>query len=112
MPSTTLLSPFSRRSVKFDNRIVVSPMGQFSAAADGLATEWHTMRLGHLAVSGAGLVFTEARALESRGRVSSRCLGTCSDEEVYFPPQYEPAHPSMRAGDFLKPFRELQVVGS
>jgi 2,4-dienoyl-CoA reductase-like NADH-dependent reductase (Old Yellow Enzyme family) len=83
MPSTTLFSPFSLRSMTFDNRIVVSPMGQYSADADGFATEWHAMHLGHLAVSGAGLVFTEATAVESRGRVSSRCLGIWSDEHIF-----------------------------
>lgn len=82
MPKTTLFSPFSLRDVTFDNRIVVSPMGQYSADENGFATSWHTMHLGHLAVSGAGLVFTEATAVEPRGRVSGRCLGIWSDDHV------------------------------
>lgn len=82
MPKTTLFSPISMRSVTFDNRIVVSPMGQYSADRNGFATTWHTMHLGHLAVSGAGLVITEATAVEPRGRVSERCLGIWSDDHV------------------------------
>ncbi len=82
MPKTTLFSPISLRSVTFHNRIVVSPMGQYSADHDGFATPWHTMHLGHLALSGAGLVFTEATAVEPRGRVSPRCLGIWSDAHV------------------------------
>lgn len=82
MPRTTLFSPFSLRSTTFDNRIVVSPMGQYSADTQGFATEWHTMHLGHLAASGAGLVFTEATAVEPRGRVSGKCLGIWSNEHV------------------------------
>ncbi|MEP9380466.1 NADH:flavin oxidoreductase/NADH oxidase [Aquabacter sp. CN5-332] len=82
MPKTTLFSPISLRSVTFHNRIVVSPMGQYSADENGFATRWHTMHLGHLSLSGAGLVFTEATAVEPRGRVSGRCLGIWSDDHV------------------------------
>ena len=82
MPKTTLFSPFGLRELQLDNRIVVSPMGQYSADARGFATSWHLMHLGNLAISGAGLVFTEATAIEPRGRVSHRCLGIWSDEHV------------------------------
>lgn len=82
MSKTTLFSPTTLRSITFDNRIVVSPMGQYSADAEGRATDWHLMHLGHLAASGAGLVFTEATAVEPRGRVSGKCLGIWSDDHV------------------------------
>jgi 2,4-dienoyl-CoA reductase-like NADH-dependent reductase (Old Yellow Enzyme family) len=82
MPKTKLFSPTSLRSLALDNRIVVSPMGQYSADENGFATSWHTMHLGHLALSGAGLVFTEATAVEPRGRVSHKCLGIWLDEHV------------------------------
>ena len=82
MPRTTLFSPRTLRSVTFDNRIVVSPMGQYSADENGFATRWHLMHLGNLALSGAGLVFTEATAVEPRGRVSRRCRGLWSDDHV------------------------------
>jgi 2,4-dienoyl-CoA reductase-like NADH-dependent reductase (Old Yellow Enzyme family) len=82
MPKTSLFSPIALRSVTFNNRIVVSPMGQYSADGNGGATPWHLMHLGHLALSGAGLLFTEATAVEPRGRVSSKCLGIWSDDHV------------------------------
>ena len=61
-----------------DNRVVVSPMCQYSAA-EGSATDWHLMHLGNYALSGAGLLITEATAVESRGRITPRCLGLYSD---------------------------------
>ena len=82
MPRTTLFSPFRLRDLELHNRIVVSPMGQYSADENGFATSWHLMHLGNLAISGAALVFTEATGVEPRGRVSHRCLGIWSDEHV------------------------------
>ena len=57
-------------------------MCQYSAAADGLMTEWHMVHLGSRAVGGAGLVMTEATAVEPRGRISPADLGIWSDEHV------------------------------
>ncbi len=83
MPTKTkLFSPISLRSMTFENRIVVSPMGQYSADSDGLATDWHLIHLGNLALSGAGLVLIEATAVEPRGRVSGQCLGIWSDNHA------------------------------
>lgn len=82
MPKTQLFSSMTLRSVTFANRVVVSPMGQYSADGNGFARPWHMMHLGHLALSGAGLVFTEATAVEPRGRVSAKCLGIWSDDHV------------------------------
>lgn len=82
MPKTTLFSPFCLRGLELTNRIAVSPMGQYSADEAGFATSWHLMHLGNLTISGAGLVFTEATAVEPRGRVSHNCLGIWSDEHV------------------------------
>jgi 2,4-dienoyl-CoA reductase-like NADH-dependent reductase (Old Yellow Enzyme family) len=82
MVRSKLFTPISLRSARFDNRIVVSPMGQYSADTSGFATKWHSMHLGHLSLSGAGLLFTEATAVEPRGRVSPKCLGIWSDEHV------------------------------
>ena len=50
------------RSLELANRIIVSPMGQYSADERGLATDWHLVHLGGLSLSGAGLLFTEATA--------------------------------------------------
>src|SRR5262249_20096265 len=60
------------------NRIVVSPMCQYSST-DGFANEWHLVHLGTRAVGGAGLVFTEATAVTSDGRISPEDLGIWSD---------------------------------
>ena len=67
------------RDLELVNRIVVSPMGQYSAE-NGSATDWHTMHLGHLSVSGAGLLITEATAVEEPGRLSKTDLGLYTDE--------------------------------
>lgn len=77
-----LLSPFSMRGLELDNRIVVSPMGQYSADTQGRATDWHLVHLGGLAMSGAGLLYTEATAVEPEGRISDTDLGIWSDEQI------------------------------
>lgn len=76
-----LFTPYDLRDLRLDNRIVVSPMGQHSAE-DGFANDWHLAHLGQLAVSGAGLLITEAAAVDPRGRISPGCLGIWSDEHV------------------------------
>ena len=77
--SASLFSPFSLRSVDISNRVVVSPMCQYSAI-DGTASDWHLVNLGHLALSGPGLVFFEATHVNPEGRISPHCLGLYSDE--------------------------------
>jgi 2,4-dienoyl-CoA reductase-like NADH-dependent reductase (Old Yellow Enzyme family) len=74
-----LLSPLRLRELELPNRIVVSPMCQYSAV-DGCATNWHLVHLGQYAVSGAGLVILEATHVERRGRITHGCLGLYSDE--------------------------------
>lgn len=74
-----LFSPISVGSVQLANRIVIAPMCEYSAE-NGLATDWHMIHLGHLALSGAGLLFTEATAVEADGRISPGDLGLWSDE--------------------------------
>lgn len=69
------------RDVVLRNRIVVSPMCQYSAE-DGFANDWHLVHLGSRAVGGAGLVFTEATAVEPRGRISPYDLGLWKDEHI------------------------------
>ncbi|MBC7706446.1 MAG: NADH:flavin oxidoreductase/NADH oxidase [Rhodoferax sp.] len=75
---STLFSPFPLRSVVLANRIVVSPMCQYSAD-DGKATAWHMMHLGGLALSGAGMLCIEATAVEAVGRITPRDLGLWND---------------------------------
>lgn len=77
-----LFTPLPVRGVELPNRIAVSPMCQHSTAGDGLATDWHLVHLGSRAVGGAGLVSTEATAVEPRGRISPGDLGLWSDEHA------------------------------
>ncbi|MGN6458005.1 MAG: NADH:flavin oxidoreductase/NADH oxidase [Achromobacter mucicolens] len=74
-----LFSPTSIGNVALANRIVIAPMCEYSAEA-GCATDWHMIHLGHLALSGAALLFTEATAVEADGRISPGDLGLWSDE--------------------------------
>ncbi len=69
------------RSVTFRNRIVVSPMCQYSST-DGFANDWHFVHLGSRAVGGAALVFTEASAVTPEGRISAQDLGIWKDEHI------------------------------
>jgi NADPH2 dehydrogenase len=77
MPS--LFSPITLGSVELANRIVVSPMCQYSAF-DGCASDWHLAHLGMLANSGAGLLIVEATHVERHGRITHGCLGLYSDD--------------------------------
>jgi 2,4-dienoyl-CoA reductase-like NADH-dependent reductase (Old Yellow Enzyme family) len=76
-----LFEPLSVRGLNFRNRIVVSPMCQYSSI-DGDANEWHLVHLASRAVGGAGLVFTEAAAVEPRGRISPQDLGIWDDRHI------------------------------
>lgn len=82
MAGSKLFSSFQLRALELRNRIVVSPMGQYSADEAGRATDWHLMHLGHLAMSGAGLLFTEATAVQAQGRISKHDLGIWSDDHI------------------------------
>ncbi len=74
-----LFSSVSLGNLPLNNRIVVSPMCQYSAE-QGSASDWHMIHLGHLALSGAGLMFTEATAVSAEGRISPADLGLFSDQ--------------------------------
>jgi 2,4-dienoyl-CoA reductase-like NADH-dependent reductase (Old Yellow Enzyme family) len=76
--TSQLFSPISLRGLTLPNRIVVSPMCQYSAE-DGSATDWHMMHLGSLALGSPGLLFLEATAVEAIGRITYGCLGLYSD---------------------------------
>ena len=77
--SSALFTPFSFAGLELANRIVVSPMCQYSAD-DGCANDWHLMHLGMLANSGAALVVVEATHVERHGRITHGCLGLYSDD--------------------------------
>ncbi len=75
-----IFRPINFRSVTARNRIMVSPMCQYSAT-DGVPNDWHLQHLGCRAVGGAGFVFTEVVHLEPRGRITPNCLGLWNDEQ-------------------------------
>lgn len=84
MADTPLLfQPVSFRSITARNRIVVSPMCQYSAV-EGLGDDWHVQHLGAKAMGGAGIVFTEATHVSSRGRITEHCLGLWNDKHAAF----------------------------
>ncbi|MGH9534490.1 MAG: NADH:flavin oxidoreductase/NADH oxidase [Terriglobales bacterium] len=76
-----LFSPWRQRGLELKNRIVVSPMCEYSSL-DGFANDWHFVHLGSRAIGGAALVFTEAAAVTSVGRISPDDLGIWDEGHV------------------------------
>lgn len=76
-----LFSPLKLRNLELKNRIVVSPMQQFSAE-DGFANDWHFVHYGSRAVGGAGLIITESVIVEPNGRSTKNDLGIWKDEQI------------------------------
>ena len=85
MPTPLLFQPITFRSVTAKNRVVVSPMCQYSATG-GLGGDWHVQHLGARAAGGAGIVMVEATAVSPIGRITHGCLGG-----------YDPAHKALLA---------------
>lgn len=81
MSESSLFAPISFRSHTLRNRIVVSPMCQYSSQGS-FATDWHLVHLGAFAVGGASLVITEATAVTPEGRISPHDLGIWDDAHV------------------------------
>ncbi|HKU47594.1 MAG TPA: NADH:flavin oxidoreductase/NADH oxidase [Burkholderiales bacterium] len=79
--SVLLFEPIQLRDVKARNRLVVSPMCQYSAQ-DGHVTDWHLVHLGKFAQGGAGIVFVEATAVEARGRITHGDTGIWDDAHI------------------------------
>jgi len=77
----SLFAPLELGNVTLPNRIVVSPMCQYSSE-DGFASDWHLVHLGSRAAGGAALVITEATAVTAEGRISPRDLGLWKDEHI------------------------------
>ena len=78
MAQAKLFTPFQVGGLELRNRIVISPMCQYSAD-EGRATDWHVIHLGHLALSGAALLTIEATAVTPEGRITAGDLGLWSD---------------------------------
>lgn len=76
-----MFTPYRLRDLVLDNRVVVSPMCQYSAG-DGTPNDWHLVNLGSRAVGGAGLVIAEMTDVSREGRISPGCTGMYRDEHV------------------------------
>lgn len=80
-PPPPMFTPFKLRDMVLSNRVVVSPMCQYSAA-DGTINDWHLVHLGSRALGGAGLVITEMTDISRDGRISPGCAGMYKPEHV------------------------------
>ncbi|NLJ42064.1 MAG: NADPH dehydrogenase NamA [Bacteroidales bacterium] len=76
-----LFSPLTIKNVTLKNRIVMSPMCQYSAT-DGYSNDWHLVHLGSRAVGGAGLIIVEATAVAPEGRITPGDLGLWNDDQI------------------------------
>ena len=74
-------SPFKLRNLELQNRIVMSPMGQYSAE-NGLVNNWHLVHYGSRATGGVGLILTEMTAVSSSGRITLGCAGIWNENQV------------------------------
>src|SRR5262245_37768424 len=74
-----MFTPLQLGVITLPNRLVISPMCQYSAA-DGCMTDWHMMHLGNMVISGAGLTVVEATGVSREGRITHGCTGLYSDE--------------------------------
>ncbi|GAA4322601.1 NADH:flavin oxidoreductase/NADH oxidase [Pigmentiphaga soli] len=98
--SPLLFSPLTIRSVTLPNRVMVSPMAQYSAVG-GMVTDWHFAHFAKFAMGGAGLVFTEATKPERRGLGTVGDMGIWSDEHVA---------PLRRITDFLRAHGSVPAI--
>ncbi len=78
---TKLFSPLQIKDIQFKNRLVVSPMCQYSAV-DGFANDWHLVHYGSRAVGGAALIIQEATAVSPEGRITPGDLGLYREEHI------------------------------
>ena len=82
MTAPLLFTPITLGRINVPNRIVISPMCQYSAI-DGNVNEWHHAHLGSLALSGAGLLYIEATAVSPEGRITPGCVGLYSEDNFH-----------------------------
>ncbi|MGE0787759.1 MAG: bifunctional salicylyl-CoA 5-hydroxylase/oxidoreductase [Sandaracinaceae bacterium] len=79
-PTAPMFTPFTLRDMTLANRVVVSPMCQYSAT-DGVPNDWHLVHLGSRAMGGAGLVFAEMTDVSAEGRISPGCTGIWNETQ-------------------------------
>lgn len=80
-PVPHLFRPLTLRGVQTRNRVVISPMCQYTAH-DGHLEDWHLVNLGRFAIGGAGIVFTESTAVQKSGRITHGCAGLWCDSQI------------------------------
>jgi len=80
-PPPPMFTPFRLRGLVLQNRVVVSPMCQYSAE-DGLPNDWHLVHLGSRAIGGCGLIITEMTDVSREGRITPGCAGMYKPEHV------------------------------
>ena len=90
-----LFQPLKIRGIEIRNRVVISPMCQYSAH-EGHMDDWHLVHLGRFAIGGAGIVFTEATAVQKCGRITHGCPGLWTDSQI--PGHARVAHFALRNG--------------
>ena len=100
-----LLTPFTVRGVTLSNRVVVSPMAQYSALENGMPTDWHLVHLGARAAGGAGLVMTEMTCVAADARITPACPGLWTEAQrdawariVRFAHEHTPARMGLQLG--------------
>lgn len=92
MTQPLLFTPTQIRGVALKNRVMISPMANYSAV-DGVVTDWHLAHLGRFAIGGAGVVIAEATAVTRQGRITNGCAGLYDDKHIA---------PWARCVDFIK----------
>ncbi|HEY8067412.1 MAG TPA: bifunctional salicylyl-CoA 5-hydroxylase/oxidoreductase [Burkholderiales bacterium] len=79
-PPVPMFTPFKLRGMTLENRVVVSPMDQYSAV-DGVPGDWHMVHLGSRAVGGAGMVYVEMTCVSPEGRITPGCTGLWNEAQ-------------------------------
>jgi anthraniloyl-CoA monooxygenase len=79
-PPVPMFTPFKLRGMVLENRVVVSPMDQYSAV-DGVPGDWHLVHLGSRAVGGAGMVYVEMTCVSPEGRITPGCTGLWNEAQ-------------------------------
>ena len=92
MSKPLLFTPMDVRGVTLKNRVMISPMANYSAE-DGVVTDWHLAHLGRFAIGGAGVVIAEATAVTREGRITNGCAGLWDDKHIA---------PWKRCADFIR----------
>ena len=100
MSQPLLFQPITLRGVTAKNRILISPMCQYSAV-DGVANDWHLVNAGKFAQGGAGMVMIEAVAVEARGRITHGDGGLWHDAQIA---------PPKRIADFIRSQRSVPAI--